>query len=760
MSSEKNILQFAALNDIFIENKMINLPFEVDGLYNMHFDQRGRIVKRSGYTKYNTDSINDDHKICGLHRFYKQDTSSAYTLAACNTALYTLADAAGHAASSIQTGLTADSETHFADYQDKCYFVNGADNMQKYDGTNVRTAGITVPTAPTLNAKTTGELGDGAYQYKVTYVDEDGYESNGSDALTVNNVTFDAEYNGAVLPTVADPVWTASGGAYATVSSGILTIDTSASYAYTCTFYRAPDVDFNSGFYLKTRIRTGASHERMWIAVYDGTQDEKVQLYIYDTKISLVANTTQDYTIDTTEYHVYEIYVKATTAYVYVDGELVLSGTVKSDSSADYIVFGDGSALESSKCQAYIDYVYYALDLATNPCGASGTIGYTINIPVSSDDKVASRNIYRTATDGAVFYYVGEVADNTTETYSDILADNELGDPLHTDHTAPPDAPDNVYKRLSRLFLSVDHQLYKSQLSYPEYMPTANILPTGNREKIMAMVEQLSVLQVLTENDTYRLLGTDETNFEFARNYCNEGCMATRSAVLADNAVIYLGYDGIYIMTDVIRAVELNPIFSKYITDNINRTYIHLAAAVYYDHKYILSYPKGTSAVPNETVYYDFRTGKYGVYSFGFGCYTRLNRGGDGDDLLMGSPSAGRVYDYSGLDDDGSDIAAYFETPYINFGYPERKKKVYDVYLKVKSTTGTALRLYYTLDARDETYKDFTLTADTTGWYRVRLDGGGYECREIKIRPYMSDSYAWEVHGIGITYQLGEAEYA
>ena len=57
------------------------LPREADGIYNMSFNNDGRLVKRTGYTKHNTgDALSATKKITGLFRFYKKDTSTKYTL--------------------------------------------------------------------------------------------------------------------------------------------------------------------------------------------------------------------------------------------------------------------------------------------------------------------------------------------------------------------------------------------------------------------------------------------------------------------------------------------------------------------------------------------------------------------------------------------------------------------------------------------------------------------------------------------------------
>ena len=55
--------------------------------------------------------------------------------------------------------------------------------MFKYNGTSFNKVGITPPSAPTFNSRINGALSAGNYYFKVTYVDVDGYESNGSPLL-------------------------------------------------------------------------------------------------------------------------------------------------------------------------------------------------------------------------------------------------------------------------------------------------------------------------------------------------------------------------------------------------------------------------------------------------------------------------------------------------------------------------------------------------------------------------------------------------
>ncbi len=120
-----------------------------------------------------------------MHRFYKQDTSSKEFLIAWGTSLYKLAETDPWGATALTNcpTLTAASDTYFYDIYNHCYIVNGANTMMKYNLTNVRTVGITPPSAaPTGTSPAGGSLSAGDYLVKYTYVDEDGWESNGSDA--------------------------------------------------------------------------------------------------------------------------------------------------------------------------------------------------------------------------------------------------------------------------------------------------------------------------------------------------------------------------------------------------------------------------------------------------------------------------------------------------------------------------------------------------------------------------------------------------
>ncbi|GAG70588.1 unnamed protein product, partial [marine sediment metagenome] len=184
---------------------------------------------------------------------------------------------------------------------------------------------------------------------------------------------------------------------------------------------------------------------------------------------------------------------------------------------------------------------------------------------------------------------------------------------------------------------------YISHIADVEYFPPPWFIYTGSRQKITGFMEQKEWLPVFTEDTVERLTGQDEGNFEFKNCYSVEGNIALRSLVSCNNLLVYLGCDGIYYF-DGNTSKILNIPLSEYIRTNINSDYAYLSAGAFFDNKYLLSYPKGDSEVPNETIYIDFRNGNIGIYNFGFGSYCRWDKGTDGLQLYSGSTTEGRVY--------------------------------------------------------------------------------------------------------------------
>ena len=567
------------------EIKLKDLPRIPASLYNCSFDEKGRIVKRAGCSKYNTDSLGEAHGITGIHRMYQQDFTKKF-IAAWNNKWYEFSATTPWAGTALLSKAatdfttTADMNTFFINFKDKVYAVNSK-GLWKYDATYVETVGIIPPVAkPTGTSPVGGSLEAGDYKVKYTYVDTDGYESNGSPA----------------------------------------------SDAITC------------------------------------LANDKIVLTVVN----------------------------------------------------------------------------------------------------STDSKVAKRYIYRTTVGGSTYYYDGVIEDNTTTTKDLTQADETLmaGTELHVDHNIPPTTPHLICARRSRIMLAEDENTICSKIA-DEYFPPELYFPSGNRQKVTGLMEQLNTLPVFTSDSLERLTNFDASNYEFKNAYSNEGCIATRSLCNCKNLLVYLGFDGIYYFNGT-AGKKLNYQLNKYIMENINPTYAADSVSVYFEDKYFLTYAKGASTVPNETVYYDFETQTYGVYNLGFSCYSVWDKGGDTYSLKGGSNTIGRVYNvFDGLDDDGAAITMYDDVQGIDLGMPDRYKKWYNIYIKVKTTSEatTTMRMYYTLDDNDEHYVEKTLTANTTAWYDIGFGSNGLRARSLAFKPYISDKFAAEIHGYALVFYVEPAKW-
>lgn len=414
----------------------------------------------------------------------------------------------------------------------------------------------------------------------------------------------------------------------------------------------------------------------------------------------------------------------------------------------------------------YVKYTFVDEDgFESNPSPESSAITanandkITLTIATSSDPKVVARRIYRTTANGALYYFDTEVSDNTTTNVELTQSDTSLsaGTILHDNHDVPPATAHLIAKRRSRLMIADGGAFYFSEIADVEYFPATWVIYTGARQRITGLMEQQESLAVFTADSIERLIGQDEENFEFVNAYSSEGCIATRSLVNCENLLLYLGCDGIYVF-DGITARLINIPLAEYIKENINAEYAHLSCACFFDNKYLLSYPKGGSIVPNETVYIDFRTGATGVYSFGFACYSRWDRSGDGIQLYAGDNENGIVYKVGeALSDNGSDISMHVEFAPLDFGIPDREKIFYSVYLKCITTQNDSLRLYYHTDDNDEAYVDISLEQNTEKWYRIRFPGG-VRGRSISLKPTETSSYAFAISGLMIEFDVSAQE--
>jgi hypothetical protein len=156
-------------------------------------------------------------------------------------------------------------------------------------------------------------------------------------------------------------------------------------------------------------------------------------------------------------------------------------------------------------------------------------------MPISSDQDVIIRHIYRTVANGTTHFYVGTLYDNATLTFTDTTADASLGTRQppqpgqFDDHSVPPNAGIvKVWKQT--VFMAGDPKdpnvLYFSMDENPEAFPIINAFELD--ASITGIFESNNGLVVTTENDYWTVTG-DNPDYFVDRKIRNMGNVGWRA---------------------------------------------------------------------------------------------------------------------------------------------------------------------------------------------------------------------------------------
>jgi hypothetical protein len=208
-------------------------------------------------------------------------------------------------------------------------------------------------------------------------------------------------------------------------------------------------------------------------------------------------------------------------------------------------------------------------------------------IPVSSDTQVVARRIYRTVGNGSVWLFLDEILDNTSTTYTDIVADGSLGNETAPqagdyadDNSVPPKC--GIVKAWKKtIFLAGDAQnpytLYYSEDDEGESFPLINALELD--EKITGIYESYSGLVIETETGKWQLIGSNP-DFSLDKIIHGVGCVGRRACGTARTVGYSVDRDGmrIFDLSDTKKISE--PIRDKY-DDDLNKANIELIHTVH-----------------------------------------------------------------------------------------------------------------------------------------------------------------------------------
>ncbi|MCD4843833.1 MAG: hypothetical protein K8R25_05020 [Methanosarcinales archaeon] len=167
-----------------------------------------------------------------------------------------------------------------------------------------------------------------------------------------------------VLPDIVGWEKYTSGGS-ASVSGGILTIDTIGNDAYLQFDQRNPgsdwfdNVDNSKGWVVEARLQVDdMTEDDAYLVIWTHDRTWLTQLRIYKDYISWYPGHTLYYMDTTDTYHIYRIEGKGNSYKVYVNGNLAIDGVVTSGGGTFTISFGDGHG--GTQTKSYWDYFRYS----------------------------------------------------------------------------------------------------------------------------------------------------------------------------------------------------------------------------------------------------------------------------------------------------------------------------------------------------------------------------------------------------------------
>lgn len=278
------------------------------------------------------------------------------------------------------------------------------------------------------------------------------------------------------------------------------------------------------------------------------------------------------------------------------------------------------------------------------PLGPSGT---TIRYIYRTSGHSSRANALASST----YFLVDDIADNTTRTFNDTIADATIeADPAPTYSTAsggtdatPPQGTIITVHR-ERAWISGNQitpsEIYWSDEFNPDYFDPADYdrIREDDGDDITALKEQLGVLRIFKTN-TIQSYYTDRAEADWASSPVLSfiGTSAPYSVSNSQQGIFYLGNGGIYLFNG-----QSSRLVSDAVTPEIGdilSTSIPFAYGIWFNNVYQLAYTstESGSIINNRVLYYDTIQNAWSIDTKEVNCFVGLSSGSDEPIVYTGS---------------------------------------------------------------------------------------------------------------------------
>jgi len=303
-------------------------------------------------------------------------------------------------------------------------------------------------------------------------------------------------------------------------------------------------------------------------------------------------------------------------------------------------------------------------------------VGLTV-LPVSTDPKVNYRRIYRTTAGGAIFFWLIDMEDNSTLTYTDDIHDDSLGDEVSYDRGVPKTG--TLYEVWDNRLWIAGNEEYPMMVFYTntntaEEMADLNFLAIRRRDgqpinQIKAFGDKLYIFK---KESFFEVSKAGTSMYEVIEMPQNIGADAPWSVAKCDKLLIWKSVYGIEVFNG-------NTCFRPVVSEKIKNVMASISGEYLYtcmgghnfkDHEYWLTIPTGTATEPDLTIVYDYLKMSFTTYSFNedLRSFATVSEYVTGNLLTLIGTADGNLYilDRDYYDDAGTAISASFKTGWFN----------------------------------------------------------------------------------------------
>ena len=434
-------------------------------------------------------------------------------------------------------------------------------------------------------------------------------------------------------------------------------------------------------------------------------------------------------------------------------------------STAPTIAQGAAGNLTAANYYAVVTFYNSTTGIESNPSPASSVLALagskTIDwsgIPVSANGFVTARRLYRTLP-GQVgeYFFVGQINDNTTTTYSSenvIIAD--MGRAVSFNNGVPPAQLTVGVIWRERLFCTDGTDLFYSEYLLPECFGDESILSIypDDGHVIRAVHAFGDRLIIGKTNKIHYLVGADRSSFNVLTLSDRHGCLSHHSMKSAEGQLFWYGSGNNFYRSDGNSVQEISSVALRSTLDNVPDNRVDQIVSEIYPSLgwYVTTLPQGAGN-NSVVVVYNYKTNAWSIFDHPtdapqFFCeFFDENL----EQQLMATFYDGHVYQYqdaSYFTDWGNPIECEYISGANDFGHPGYRKAIQEVWVNCPRVIGGTVDVsIYNDEDTTPIVADRSVSVDiaSSAWKPFKLPVSGSPGTQIRFGIKQSDASAFEL---------------